>query len=93
MRLIRLTEGIKANRLAKELGISPSYLSLIENGKKRPSVEMIEQFARVIGVRPSQIMFFNEELDDSSKNTSKNDIVERMRPLMMKWLRGMASKE
>ena len=91
LRLIRVIEGIKANNMAKELGISPSYLSLIENGKKRPSVELIEKFADVIGVRASQIMFFYEELNSPDEAVNSNVLSKITRPLFMKWLKGMAN--
>ena len=90
LRLIRVIEGIKANDMAKKLGISPSYLSLIENEKKRPSVELIEKFAGVIGVRPSQVMFFYEELNNP-ETTNSNILPKMTRPLFMKWLKGMAN--
>jgi transcriptional regulator with XRE-family HTH domain len=92
MRLIRVIEGIKAITMAKELGISPSYLSLIENNKKRPSIELIEKFAEVIGVRPSQVMFFYEELDNDSNVSKDNKLSSLTKPTIMKWLRKLAIK-
>jgi transcriptional regulator with XRE-family HTH domain len=90
MRLIRIIEGIKAITMAKELGISPSYLSLIENNKKRPSIELIEKFAGVIGVRASQVMFFYEELDSESNVSKDNKLSNLTKPTIMKWLRKLA---
>ena len=92
MRLIRVINGIKANIMAAKLEISPSYLSLIENGKKQPSIEIVGKFASVIGVRPSQVIYFSEELNLKSGNREKNGIITKFtRPIMFKWLKAMAS--
>ena len=93
MRLIRIINGIKANIMATKLEISPSYLSLIENGKKQPSIDIVEKFASLIGVRPSQIMYFSEELSIESGNQEKNGMITKLtRPIMFKWLKAMASR-
>lgn len=93
MRLIRIVEGIKAKNMAAKLEITPSYLSLIENGKKKPSMDTIEKFACVVGVRPSQIMFFSEELNDDLESDRESGVLTKLtRPLMLKWLKAIASR-
>ena len=62
LRLIRTIKGYKAKEIAEKLGISPSYLSQIETGQKKPSFELIENFAAVVGERPSSILFFMKNI-------------------------------
>ena len=52
--------------LAARLGISKSYLSEIESGKKAPSVEIIERYASEFQIPASSILFFSEHLGDPS---------------------------
>ena len=40
---LRKIYGYKAVEMSKELGISTSYLSEIENGKKQPSLEHLKK--------------------------------------------------
>jgi transcriptional regulator with XRE-family HTH domain len=80
IRLIRVYNDKKLTEVARELDVSPGYLSEIENEKKRPTLEFIERYAKHFDVRPSAILFFNEELnsDPSEKATTKNFIRTKM---------------
>jgi len=68
LRLLRVYNDLKSYELADKLGISNSYLSEIENGKKEPSIDLINKYAEIFGTEPSTILFFSESL---GKNTSK----------------------
>ena len=67
LRLFRIFHDKKLIKLAQELGISPSYLSEIESGKKKPSMEIIKKYSKIFKTTPSSILFFSEELDKSKK--------------------------
>ena len=93
MRLIRIIKGVKAKTMAAQLEISASYLSLIENGKKQPSIDILKKFASVVGVKLSQIMYFNKKLTPECENDIKQGMITRLtRPLMFKWLKTIASR-
>ena len=64
LRLIRVFHDVKQNELADRFGISKSYLSEIESGKKTPSVEIIEKYASEFQIPKSSILFFSEQLED-----------------------------
>ncbi len=66
LRLIRVLHDKKSQDLAVELGISASYLSEIEHGRKRPSLDIISEYAKVFRIAPSVILFFAEELAESA---------------------------
>ena len=59
--------------LAEKLGISNSYLSEIESGKKTPTLEVIEKYSDVFNMPSSSILFFSENLNngENSGNTRK----------------------
>jgi transcriptional regulator with XRE-family HTH domain len=89
IKLIRTINGKKAVDLAKELDVSASYLSLVESGKKRPSIDLIEKFARIMDVRPSQVLFFAEELNE--KENTAGMLTKLSRPALLTALRSLAS--
>lgn len=62
IRLVRTASGIKQGTLAKKLDISANYLSLIENGKREPSISFLRRLASALGV-PVGIFFFWQEND------------------------------
>lgn len=66
LKYVRIFNGMKAKDLAYELGISPTYLSEIENGKKTPAFDVLEKYSDYFKVRKSVLMFFAEELNTGS---------------------------
>lgn len=63
LRMAREFHHMKQIELASQLGISTSYLSEIEAGKKPASVELLESYGRVFKVPPSTFLLFKEHLD------------------------------
>lgn len=76
LRLMRIFHDLKVVELAEKLGASASHISEIENGKKKPSLEMIEKYAKAFETSPSMIMFFAEELKEngSLKDRAKSSL-------------------
>jgi transcriptional regulator with XRE-family HTH domain len=86
LRLIRIFHDMKSADLASELGISKSYLSEIERGKKQPSVKLINKYSEVFEVKPSAIMFFSEEIEN---NSLKNKVKNKLRFKMLSFLQAV----
>ncbi len=66
LRLIRVFHDLKQQNLADKLGISKSYLSEIESGKKSPSLDLIGKYSIIFSIPPSSIMFFSENMEGGS---------------------------
>lgn len=50
IKLTRVARGLSQHELAETIGISASYLSLLESGRKEPSFSMVRRIAEGIGV-------------------------------------------
>ncbi len=50
IRAWREYKHIKMNELAKKVGISPAYLSQIENNKRNPTVDTLKNIAQELGI-------------------------------------------
>lgn len=50
LRALRLTKGLEVAQLARTVGISPSYLELIENGTREPDAAIKRSLAWELGV-------------------------------------------
>jgi transcriptional regulator with XRE-family HTH domain len=70
LKMFRTIHGYKAKELAGHLELSPSYLSEIENGKKSPSYELLERYAKVFDVKLSTLIIFTEDYS-TNKHTGK----------------------
>lgn len=66
LRMAREFHRMKQVDLAKRLNISTSYLSEIEAGKKPPSIELLESYARIFDIPASTFLLFDERIGDKS---------------------------
>ena len=83
LRLIRVYHDTKLGDLANQFDVSISFLSEVENNRKKPNIELIDKYAKHFDLRPSAIMFFSEELDESSfKGKAKGELRKKMLKFM-----------
>jgi transcriptional regulator with XRE-family HTH domain len=93
-RLKRSREAVNLSQgaLAKALGLSSEYISLLEAGKRTPSLDTLEKFAAFLN---KDLAFFFEEkrpafetlLADKSLNVRSRKELSRFRSLAEKYLR------
>jgi len=67
LRLIRKYHDLTQTQLCNELGISNSYLSEIEAGKKTPSLDLLSKYSNRFNLPISSLLFFSETLDENKK--------------------------
>ncbi|GAA6614413.1 helix-turn-helix transcriptional regulator [Scytonema sp. NUACC26] len=67
LKMIRVFHDLTQKELAEKLGISKSYLSEIESGKKTPTLELLHQYSEAFDIPVSSIMFFSESLNKDVK--------------------------
>jgi len=80
IKLIRTAKGAKQRDLAKELGVSPNYISLVENGKREPSISLLRALANELDV-PVGMFFLWQETPLSKLN--QKDRLRELRDLMI----------
>ena len=56
VRRLRAKKGLSQKALADKVGISVSYVSMLERGQRSPPLETIEKMARALGVPPSALL-------------------------------------
>jgi len=86
LRLLRVFHGIKLTDMAKVVDVHTSFLSEVETGKRKPSLELVGKYAKHFKLRPSAIMFFSEELDSG---TFKGKAKEKVRGKMLSFLKAV----
>lgn len=60
LKVIRTASGIKQKDIAVELGVTPNYISLIEAGKREPSISFLKKFARILKVPTGLFLLWDE---------------------------------
>lgn len=63
-RILRAAFGLRQTELAHRINISPSQLSLIEAGKRQPSLKTIDALARALGIPQALITVLATAADD-----------------------------
>ena len=53
---MRVKKGLSHQRLADMTGLSRSYIGFLENGQRRPTLEVAVRLAQALGVRLSDVM-------------------------------------
>ncbi len=84
LRLLRIFNGYKSAELANMLDISQSYVSELENNKKQPTMEVLDKYAKVFGMKKSTLFLFAESLETEKE---KQDQKQRMAYAGMKLLK------
>lgn len=77
----RKQAGIKQNALAEQLDISNNYLSGIECGKEKPSLEILVKICNALQVTPDYLLMGNlhsnnvpQNISDSLRLCSEEDV-------------------
>lgn len=74
----RAIYGYKATEMSSLLGISSSYLSEIENNKKQPSLELLQRYSSILGIKLSSLILLSENLDEASKQNKGQEFIAKM---------------
>lgn len=74
LKLLRIFYGYKSVEMAKKLNISQSFLSEIENEKKKPTLELLNKYSKVLKIKVSTIILLSESMNGEKENDLKHNI-------------------
>lgn len=77
---LRKKTGLKQIHAAATIGISQTYLSQIEAGKKEPSTELLQRICKVYDIPASVMYFMAMTVDDVPKK--KQRIFLELKPVI-----------
>ncbi|GIQ57968.1 hypothetical protein Flavo103_11040 [Flavobacterium collinsii] len=77
---LRKQRGIKQTDFAVKCGLSQSYLSAIEKGKKEPTLGILKQIANALSIPMPILFFFSLDKEDIAE--SKRDAFKMLEPLI-----------
>jgi transcriptional regulator with XRE-family HTH domain len=64
LRIARAISGLQQKELAELAHVDPSHISLIEKGRRKPSVDTIEKLATALQIPEDLLMLLAAELED-----------------------------
>lgn len=57
IKILRIASGLKQKDLAEKVGVKPHYLSLVETGKRDPSLNIVRSIAEALNVPVSYLFW------------------------------------
>ena len=76
MREKRSTLGLSQAKLAERINTAPTYITMIELGKKFPSVEMLERIASALLMDTTELFSVKPLPEDSLKKLYKEVLLD-----------------
>lgn len=86
LRLVRVFHDMNQTKLAERLGISKSYLSELESGKKSPKLELLQKYAETFNMPLSSLLFFAENVSDPSRSETVRVAIADKAIKMLQWI-------
>jgi len=75
---LRKQKGLKQTDFADQCGLSQSYLSSIEKGRKEPTLSILKQIANALSIPMPVLVFFSLDQEDIAE--SKRDAFKMLEP-------------
>lgn len=85
LKLIRTYYDISQTELSSQIGVSNSYLSEIESGKKQPTIDLLKKYSELFDMPLSSILFFSEGLDAPKATDAMRMTVAKSVISLLEW--------
>ena len=92
LRLIRVYHDLTQTQLSYELGLSNSFLSEIESGKKIPPLEILGKYSERFEISMSSLLFFSENLDSQKFGSRVKVTVGKKVLALLDWAANTSKK-
>lgn len=86
LRLVRAFHDVNQTELADALGISRSYLSEIESGKKVPSLDLLQRYSSHFDIPLSSLILFSENTGESQRDLNVKSMLGRKAIAILQWI-------
>ncbi len=92
LRLVRVYHDLSQTQLSYELGISNSFLSEIESGRKQPSLDLLTRYSSKFDIPVSSLLFFSEQLDRNKPTDKIRVTLAKKVVSLLEWVAAKDSK-
>ncbi len=74
----RQQRGVTQEQLAEMVELTPGFISLIETGKKRASLETLLSICRALNITPNDLLVGNQIIQDTDYNTEFSELTVKL---------------
>ena len=93
LRLIRVYHDMTRSEVAEHVGISKSYVSELENGNRKVTLDVLEKYSKAFNIPVSSLMLFAERVDDGGFAEKSRGYVADKVVKMLDWIDTITSEE
>ena len=86
-KLFRTTAGMSQREVADKLGVTVNFLSMIERGRRNPTVRFLQEFADVVQVPAAALLW-----EPSSGTGETAELQQRLQALIVEYARVVGVK-
>ncbi len=84
LKLLRTASNLTQSSLAKDLNVTANYLSLVENGRKEPSLTLLKRFSKKLDAPLGYFLWLALE---ENRSQEKFDLKRKMDELLVTIIR------
>ena len=77
IKVVRTASGIRQRELARKVGVTANYMSLVEGGKREPSIAFLNRLAKALGI-PIGIFFLWQEVGGNAADQRHLDKIRQL---------------
>ena len=86
LRLVRVFHDLNKTQTADRVGLSKSYITELERGDKKVTMEVLEKYADAFSMPLSSLMFFAEQAGNTSPAEKTRTFVAGKALKMLDWI-------
>ena len=91
IKLFRVAAGLKQQDVAEALSVTANFVSMIERGKREPTLKYLKAFSRLAEI-PLAVLLW-EPPQDGSKDMANGDLYARLSALMAQYASSIGVKK
>jgi len=92
LRLVRVFHDLNKSEVAGRVGLSKSYITELESGDKKVTLEVLQKYADAFNMPVSSLMFFAEHASDATTAEKVRVMVAGKTLKMLDWIATVTSE-
>lgn len=86
LRLVRVFHDLNKTQVAERVGLSKSYITELERGDKKVTLEVLQKYSEGFAIPVSSLMFFAEQAEEASASDRVRTAVAGKVVKMLDWI-------
>ena len=93
LRLVRVYHDLNLSETSERVGLSKSYISEMERGRKKVSLDVLDKYAASFNIPVSSLMLFGERTNDGEFSEDTRAYIADKALKMLEWIETITSED